>query len=59
MQRPGVQGEGAAMGSHWSAGKDGEVESRFAHTEFLLVLLLQSQTRRQEMSKLYQVGPEV
>lgn len=58
MQRPGVQGERAPMGSHWGAGKGGEVQSRFAHTRFLLALLVQSQIRRQDMSKLYQVGPE-
>lgn len=44
-------GEGAAMGSHWGAGKGGEVQSRFAHTRFLLALLVQSQTRRGMMSK--------
>lgn len=58
VQRPGIWGEGEAAGSLWGAGKGGEVQSGFAHTRFLLALLVQSQTRWGTMSKQYHVGPE-
>lgn len=44
--KTGIWGEGAAAGLHWGAGKGGEVQSRLAHTSFLLALLVHSQTRR-------------
>lgn len=54
--KPGIWGEGAAAGLHWGAGKGGEVQSRLAHTRFLLAWLVQSQTRGGTMSGWVQKG---
>lgn len=52
------EGDGAAVGSHQLAGRREEVQTRFAHTRFLLALFVQSQTRRGMISTWYQVGLE-